>query len=130
MLCSYFFSWEKSSTHSSPMPLPPSQDDFLTALLSKTFFTLIHLGQPYFACWKYLLGPPTSADPSPCRLQTSKCMNKGQLQRQVEYLQWEEKCAKKDRSWPSSKLTCSGLKMFTGRDGERQGSSQERCRAP
>jgi len=59
------------------MPLLPSWDDFLTVLLSKTFFTLIHLVQSYFACWEYVLGPPASADPFPRRLQTSKHMKKG-----------------------------------------------------
>lgn len=87
------------------MPLPPSWDDLLTVLLSRTFFTLIHLGQPYFAGWKYVLGFPTSADPFPRELRTSKYTKKGQLQRQVQYLQWEEKCTKKDESFPSSELT-------------------------
>lgn len=78
LLRSYsFFTWEKRATDSSLMPLPPSQDDVLTVQLSKTFSTLIQLGQPYFACWKYVLGPPTSADPFRHRLQTSKYMRKG-----------------------------------------------------
>lgn len=73
-----FLSWEKSSTRSSLMPLPPSWDELLTPLLSKTFFSLIHLGQ-------------------------AQCL--------------QQKCSKKDRSCPSSNLTCPGLELLAGGDG-------------
>lgn len=74
------------------MPLPPSQDDVLTVQLSKTFSTLIQLGQPYFACWKYVLGPPTSADPFRHRLQTSKIHEKGLTAKPSPVLAMGEVC--------------------------------------